>query len=572
MSPIEVPVQVEVALKSGGYIVKSPIPVRLADGQSYDEFFIGGRATLTEGQHGVARVEGPPSDHPRPQAEWINDTKFGDFLLARLRLDAGSATDTGVDGELTAAINELQSAYQEAEEASARYYSRKERELQDLGRAIDAEKQRLDQEQSRLSQTSEEQDERAKQLRKREEVLDSPEARRLEQILGLRSASTKTIQFAPTDIVPEAPLDRTIAKAAELDLRVEACLLRRAVIGTLLARLTGQILLLGGPPGSGKSTLADLIAQGLTGRRAEMISVRPEWLDAADLLGFLLPGQAVYSTTPFLDVLLEGDQGTHPTRIVVLDELNIARIENYAADLLGEFERSKDSAGGEELRLYSSAQLRHLDALAATRGEDSPEAAALRLLNTHVPERISLPRSLCLLGTLNDDVTTYELSPKVLDRSLGLRVEHDPPLSVFHFGEATESSGQAEPQRASDQSDHCPSEGQVAEEIERVWGICTSEHGKSTLEQLGLHPSRRLYRALQAARHVLVHIPAPATATVEDVLLMRLLPAVTGEPGSTTVTNAAAAFEDWGLTSISGELSRLQKRVALRNRPVSWLN
>ena len=69
-----------------------------------------------------------------------------------------------------------------------------------------------------------------------------------------------------------------------------------------------------------------------------VVPVRPDWVDNRGLLGYFNPLSNEYSTTPFLSLLLEAQaeeqraekEGTDPHPFfVVLDEMNLARVEHY---------------------------------------------------------------------------------------------------------------------------------------------------------------------------------------------------------------------------------------------------
>lgn len=138
-----------------------------------------------------------------------------------------------------------------------------------------------------------------------------------------------------------------------------------------------------------------------------VIAVRPDWTDNRGLLGYYNPIAGSYQTTPFLQLLLAAaDEEARAARegrprlpfFVVLDEMNLARVEHYFSDFLSCLE------SGEPLHL-------HDDQLIAEGGSETGEA---------VPRQLSIPRNLFFTGTVNVDETTYMFSPKVLDRAFVL--------------------------------------------------------------------------------------------------------------------------------------------------------
>ena len=77
---------------------------------------------------------------------------------------------------------------------------------------------------------------------------------------------------------------------------------------------------------------------------------------------------------------------------LILDEMNLSHVERYFADFLSVMESD------EEIMLYSGKQRRSSDGI-------------------DVPNKISWPQNLFVIGTVNIDETTYMFSPKVLDRA-----------------------------------------------------------------------------------------------------------------------------------------------------------
>ncbi len=203
----------------------------------------------------------------------------------------------------------------------------------------------------------------------------------------------------------------------------------------LCSVLFGDIAILAGPPGVGKTSSIAVVAK-LLGIGLRTVPVRPAWTDPTDLLGFYNPLRRVYQPTPFVDYLIEAGQYCDANRpyVLCLDELNLARIENYASDLLSRLEKSKSVLVNTGLRnetpnatieLYSSSISELLEAewTELNRIEDNlnPEQKSrlfeIGEMMRRYPAELELSPSIALLGTINVDHTTHQLSPKVLDRS-----------------------------------------------------------------------------------------------------------------------------------------------------------
>ncbi|MBE7452140.1 MAG: EVE domain-containing protein [Kofleriaceae bacterium] len=152
----------------------------------------------------------------------------------------------------------------------------------------------------------------------------------------------------------------------------------------------------------------------------EVIAVRPDWTDGRSLLGFYNPISRHYETTPFLRLVLRAlDEVTrakaenrepHPF-FVVLDEMNLARVEHYFSDFLSAMESDEWCV------------LHDQDAI--EEGEDPEEDAELLA----IPKRFKIPPNLFVTGTVNVDETTHMFSPKVLDRAFVMEL-HDVDLQT----------------------------------------------------------------------------------------------------------------------------------------------
>ena len=160
----------------------------------------------------------------------------------------------------------------------------------------------------------------------------------------------------------------------------------------------------------------------------EVIPVRPDWVDNRGLLGYLNPLTNEYSTTPFLNLLLRAldeeerakDAGEKPYPFfVILDEMNLARVEHYFSDFLSALE------SGEDIPLHEN------EAIESGEAESGPQ----------VPKQLKVPGNVLFTGTVNVDETTYMFSPKVLDRAFTIEF-NQVDLEGFTKGQSSaEASG-----------------------------------------------------------------------------------------------------------------------------------
>ena len=175
-----------------------------------------------------------------------------------------------------------------------------------------------------------------------------------------------------------------------------------------LSLKTKPFVILTGISGTGKTKIAqvfadyicqDEVSQKEKEKRVVFVSVRPDWMDNKGLLGYYNVLKESYSTTPVLRLLLEAGKNPKKPYFIILDEMNLAKVEYYFADILSTMEsRTPSRPLGEPLNLYDpNDRMPHLD--------------------TPIPDRLHIPPNVYFTGTVNVDESTYMFSPKVLDRA-----------------------------------------------------------------------------------------------------------------------------------------------------------
>ena len=157
--------------------------------------------------------------------------------------------------------------------------------------------------------------------------------------------------------------------------------------------LTKPFVILTGLSGSGKTKLAQAFAMWICENESQykIVPVGADWTNREPLLGYpnaLKERAYVKPESGALDLILQATKTPEKPFFLILDEMNLSHVERYFADFLSAME------SGEEVLLHS--------------GEDNWD---------DVPAKISLPKNLFIVGTVNIDETTYMFSPKVLDRA-----------------------------------------------------------------------------------------------------------------------------------------------------------
>lgn len=161
------------------------------------------------------------------------------------------------------------------------------------------------------------------------------------------------------------------------------------------------LAVLAGISGTGKSELPRLYSD-LGGLPFLELAVQPSWDSPQDLFGFFNYTDGRLKAEPLARLLHQLGRPQDPLRdsplIVLLDEMNLARVEYYFAALLSKLETRR---GVDDLSPVDRSR-------AAIRLDAGPGARELLLF----PDRRAL-----FVGTMNEDESTLTLSDKVLDRA-----------------------------------------------------------------------------------------------------------------------------------------------------------
>jgi len=167
------------------------------------------------------------------------------------------------------------------------------------------------------------------------------------------------------------------------------------VAAYITAIRTKPFVILAGISGTGKTKLPRLVAEA-TGSKLTVVPVQPSWTDSSDVIGFeRLSGTFAPGYLLRCAAAAQGEQDAE--HVLLLDELNIARVEYYLAEVLSLIEERHNEGG----HIVSPPLVPN-----ASLGEDGTDWTGVRL-----------PSNLALIGSVNMDETTFGFSKKVLDRS-----------------------------------------------------------------------------------------------------------------------------------------------------------
>jgi MoxR-like ATPase len=197
---------------------------------------------------------------------------------------------------------------------------------------------------------------------------------------------------------------------------------KSGLIKSFVYSLQANILtLLAGPSGTGKSSIVQAFGRAVENVEVRMIPVQSSWTDAQDLLGYFHPTDKAFVPTPFMEAMAEAALEKNKSKLflICLDEMNLAHIEYYFSEILSAREEKTPS-----IRLYPR---RYLEIARFTLNNDSAsieqQKSAEELIKLY-PPIFKIPENIRVIGTLNMDHTVKPLSPKVIDRSFIIEIDH----------------------------------------------------------------------------------------------------------------------------------------------------
>ena len=244
--------------------------------------------------------------------------------------------------------------------------------------------------------------------------------------------------------------------------------------GNYLAAIrTKPFMLLAGISGTGKSRIVREFAfkscpkymqdkAGTTPGNYCMIEVKPNWHDSTELLGYYSRlGKAGYQFTKFVKFLVKAKMFPTVPFFVCLDEMNLAPVEQYFAEILSILETRKhpknEETGEVDMNMVKTESIidaqyfRELSEMSHTKNAQTGEPFSSNLTDRDIylklfeintkeaiekeqiaeevgnryeltTEGLTLPDNVVIIGTVNMDDTTHQFSRKVIDRAMTIEM------------------------------------------------------------------------------------------------------------------------------------------------------
>lgn len=245
----------------------------------------------------------------------------------------------------------------------------------------------------------------------------------------------------------------------------------------LIAIRTKPFLLLAGISGTGKSRIVRELAfkscpeylqdkDGTTPGNYCIIEVKPNWHDSTELLGYYSNLNMSYQFKKFVKFLVKAKMNPKVPFFVCLDEMNLAPVEQYFAEMLSIMETRKhpkidgsDKANMEVIKTGVVIDRKYFDKFTwkneegeksererpmsdrdwyfeffnqdTLSEEEKAQADKYRSSFTLGKEGLTLPDNVIIIGTVNMDETTHQFSRKVIDRAMTIEMNGGKLSNMF---------------------------------------------------------------------------------------------------------------------------------------------
>lgn len=186
-------------------------------------------------------------------------------------------------------------------------------------------------------------------------------------------------------------------------------------IATFVAGLgTSRLSILQGMSGTGKTSLPKIFIEAIRGN-VDIIEVESSWRDKNELIGYYNEFSKSFTPKKFTQALYKARLNPSIPTFMVLDEMNLSRIEYYFSDFLSLMENEEDKR---EIKLLN-VKLKRI--------EEGEEYQYLGLSEGHT---LKIPTNVWFIGTANRDESTFDISDKVYDRAQTMNFNKRAPKIV----------------------------------------------------------------------------------------------------------------------------------------------
>ena len=254
------------------------------------------------------------------------------------------------------------------------------------------------------------------------ELQKSELQRELDRNIELYNNSAEKV-FASLSLIDDEPCNDypTLLRGGNMNLKIlcdrfrgylvnrqsEPLYYEEKTIRTFIAGFaSSRIMILEGLSGTGKSSLPRAFADFMGSKTIE-VAVQSSWKDRNDLLGFYNDFKKQYKETEFLKALYKATHDSNNIYIIVLDEMNLSRIEYYFADLLSVLQ--KPNVEEWKIELIS-------------------DYASINKNTKIWPKlihegKLQISDNTWFVGTANKDDSTFDITDKVYDRAVVLNFD-----------------------------------------------------------------------------------------------------------------------------------------------------
>lgn len=159
-----------------------------------------------------------------------------------------------------------------------------------------------------------------------------------------------------------------------------------------------RLIILQGISGTGKTSLPYAFGKFIQ-NDAIITSIQPSWRDRSELFGYFNEFTKKYNETELLRAMYEATYNEN-IYLVILDEMNIARVEYYFAEMLSILEMpSRDEWIVDLVPNVWDTDPKHLE-----------------------QGKMHLPENMWYIGTANNDDSTFAITDKVYDRAMPIEI------------------------------------------------------------------------------------------------------------------------------------------------------